>query len=206
MNLFLRAKHWQLFLTMFGLPFLVEIVMMVIIFLNIRQNPDPTIILNYFRFFPLVAIIFIVPLFGWQWSIAVGLQPYLPQWVKMKITKFKVFLIIPIVYIVLILFAITFIFNTQFQSLDTVDLTAQMGAAFAIIFPIHIFSMFCLFYCIYFVAKTIKTVELQRSVSFNDFAGEFFLTWFFPIGIWILQPRINKIIENTGALNFGTEV
>jgi len=55
--------------------------------------------------------------------------------------------------------------------------------------------MFCLFYCLYFVAKTLKTVELQREVSFNDFIAEFFLTWFFPIGVWILQPRINKMIK-----------
>lgn len=41
-------------------------------------------------------------------------------------------------------------------------------------------------------AKTIKTVELQKKVTFSDFAGEFFLLWFSPIGIWILQPKINK--------------
>ena len=47
----------------------------------------------------------------------------------------------------------------------------------------------------YFVAKTLKTVELQKEVLFSDFAGEFFIVWFFPIGIWIIQPKINKIIE-----------
>ena len=67
---------------------------------------------------------------------------------------------------------------------------------FAVIFPLHIFSMFCIFYCLYFVAKTIKTIELQRQVTFSDFAGEFFLIWFFFIGVWILQPRINKMIAD----------
>lgn len=60
----------------------------------------------------------------------------------------------------------------------------------------HLFSMFCLFYCLYFVAKTIKTAELQKETSFGDFAGEFFLIWFYPIGIWFIQPKINRIAKS----------
>jgi len=66
---------------------------------------------------------------------------------------------------------------------------------FGLIIPFHLFSMFCIFYCLYFVAKVFKTVELQRKVTFSDFAGEFFMIWFYPIGIWIVQPKINKMIE-----------
>jgi len=62
---------------------------------------------------------------------------------------------------------------------------------------VHLFSMFCLFYCLYFIAKALKTVELQRPVTFSDYAGEFFLLWFYPVGVWILQPRINQIFAAT---------
>jgi hypothetical protein len=67
---------------------------------------------------------------------------------------------------------------------------------FAIIFPLHLFSMFCIFYCLYFIAKSLKSVELQRPVTFNDYAGEFVLIWFFPIGVWVIQPRINNIFND----------
>lgn len=137
-------------------------------------------------------------LLGWQWSVAIGLQKYLPQGIQMKVTKFKTFFIIPVIYILLILIGITFVFSIHFFGNTSFDTNA--AAAFLLIIPIHLFSMFCLIYCLYFVAKTIKTVELQRPVSFSDFVGEFFLVWFFPIGVWILQPRINKIIENPDAL------
>jgi hypothetical protein len=70
-----------------------------------------------------------------------------------------------------------------------------VGSIFTVIVPIHLFSMFCIFYTIYFVAKTIKTVELKREVKFGDFAGEFFLLWFYPVGVWILQPKLNKMIK-----------
>ena len=72
---------------------------------------------------------------------------------------------------------------------------AFIGGVIGVIVPLHLFSMFCIFYSLYFVAKTFKTVELQRQVSFSDFAGEFFMIWFYPIGIWIVQPKINKMIE-----------
>ena len=67
-------------------------------------------------------------------------------------------------------------------------------AIFALIIPFHLFAMFCIFYCLYFVSKVFKTVELQRKVAFSDFAGEFFMIWFFIVGIWIIQPKINKMI------------
>jgi len=54
-----------------------------------------------------------------------------------------------------------------------------------------------MFYCLYFISKSLKAVELQRDVTFNDYAGEFFLIWFFPIGIWFIQPRINKLFDET---------
>jgi len=54
---------------------------------------------------------------------------------------------------------------------------------------LHILSMFGLIYSFFYVAKTFKTVELQREVSFSDFAGDFFLLLFFPIGVWIIQPK-----------------
>lgn len=46
----------------------------------------------------------------------------------------------------------------------------------------------------YFVAKTITSVEMKKESHFSDYIGDFFLIWFFPVGIWFVQPRINKII------------
>ena len=38
-----------------------------------------------------------------------------------------------------------------------------------------------------------KSAEKQDNVKFEDFVGEFFLIWFFPFGIWKIQPRITNI-------------
>jgi len=48
---------------------------------------------------------------------------------------------------------------------------------------------------IYFVSKSLVLAETGRPAVFYDYAGPFFLVWFFPIGVWIVQPRINRLYE-----------
>jgi len=147
-----------------------------------------------FTIFPIIMIILTVVFFGWFWSVAIGLQKKVPNNVRMKVKKFKIFFFIPMIYILLISIFIGTSLNGLTEN-GTEPNGGLIGSLVAIIVPIHLFSMFCIFYSLYFVAKTFKTVELQREVSFSDFAGEFFMIWFYPIGIWIIQPKINKMIE-----------
>ena len=193
---FLKAKHWQLFLLTFGIPMIFQFVIMGTMFANVANgnNPDPTFMFNYMKFFPIMMIIFMGVFFGWFWSVAVGLQSKVPEDVKMKVKKFKIFFFIPIAYMLFI----TLFMGIQMNGLMTNGTEPSgglIGGLVAVIVPLHLFSMFCIFYSLYFVAKTFKTVELQREVKFSDFAGEFFMIWFYPIGIWIVQPKINKMIE-----------
>jgi hypothetical protein len=195
MGVFLRAKHWQLFVLTFAIPILAEIIFMFSIFSQLLEHPgtlvDVNSIFNYFKFFPIIMLLFMGGLLGWQWSVAIGMQKWVPPGVKMKVGKFKIFFFIPVVYLTLLMTLIFFVFPMNFSNPN--DFVPGFFIAFAIIVPFHLFSMFCLFYCIYFVSKTLKTVELQKEVAFADFALEFFLVWFFPIGVWILQPKINKL-------------
>jgi len=192
MDIFLRAKHWQLFLLTFGIPFILQIVFMVNVFSHIQQSNNPGNIFEPFKYFIPVMIIFCGTLLGWQWSVATGLQKMIPPGFGMNVTTFKVFLIIPVVYMLCIFSLIGYVFSGNF--LDNLQ-GSSVFIVFAVIFPLHLFCMFCLFYCIYFVAKTFKTAELQRPVSVSDYLGEFFLIWFFPIGVWIIQPKINQMLD-----------
>jgi hypothetical protein len=52
------------------------------------------------------------------------------------------------------------------------------------------------------VAKNLVKAETGKRVTFYDYAGPFFLLWFFPIGVWFIQPRINQLYaekHNAGA-------
>ena len=37
--------------------------------------------------------------------------------------------------------------------------------------------------------------ELQRRVQVKEVLGDFFLFLFFPVGVWFLQPKVNRMCE-----------
>jgi hypothetical protein len=192
-NKFLNAKHWQLFTLMFGIPILLQIVAMISMFANIDSdgNPDQAGMLNIMKVFPIIMLLYVGLLFGWLWSIGIGLQKFIPTDIKMKIKKFKIFFFVPLTYILFLLIII----GTTFYGISSGSnaVGGIVGKMLFVVIPLHLFSMFCIFYLLHFVSKTIKTTELKRNVNFSEFAGEFFMIWFFPIGIWFIQPRLNKI-------------
>ncbi len=49
----------------------------------------------------------------------------------------------------------------------------------------------------YFCSKIYKTAVLQREVTLGDHIGELFAAWFLFVGIWIMQPKINKLESGT---------
>jgi hypothetical protein len=183
MTKFLTFKHWQLFGLLMGTPMIFQIISIG----SIVSSNDPT---AEFKFFPVMMILYLGLFLGWFYSLGTNLHKKLPETVNMNLKKFKIFLLIPAIYMVLF----TFYMSSMFSNVSTG--IEPNPAIWGIIFPLHLFSMFCLFYCLYFISKELKAVEWQKPVTFSDFAGEFFLIWFFPLGIWIIQPRINKLFEN----------
>jgi len=182
MTKLLTLKHWQLFCLLFGLPFIFQFVY------------AGTIVVNqgaavYFWIFPIIMILFISLFFGWLYALSTNLHKKLPATVPMNLSLFKTFLIIPAVYLLAISIGMLSMFSTI-----TPD-NPPNPVIIVMILPVHLFSMFCIFYCFYFNAKALRAVELQRPVTFSDFSGEFFLIWFYPVGIWLLQPRINKLFD-----------
>ena len=63
-----------------------------------------------------------------------------------------------------------------------------IGVIIALIFPLPI-RHFLYFLRHVFCCKNFKNSRIQWEVRFSDFVGEFFLIWFYIIGIRILQPK-----------------
>ena len=49
------------------------------------------------------------------------------------------------------------------------------------------------FHMTYFAAKTIIAADKERDVNFKEFLSTMIGYIFFPIGIWFIQPKINKL-------------
>lgn len=199
-NRFLAAKHWQVFIITFGIPILLQLFLMASLFLNISNSlsPDPLQFLRYFRLFPLLMVLSYGGLYLWMWAVGTGLQDKLPETVKMKIGRFKWSIIIPIIYFTILSIIIVVTTNIVINDANFLERDVSFIPPFLFLFLLfHLLSIACIFYSFFFTAKTYKSVELQKEATFSDCMGEFFLIWFFPIGIWFLQPKINKMVKKT---------
>lgn len=177
MKQLIKLKHWQLFLLTWGIPLTI----------NIYSFFDTSIL---FKAFPIILSAFFFGILSWVWSIGTGLHKKLPEGIKLKLWPFRLCIFIPILYMILILL---FSINTEvFEGPNGYG--KQMGITLLpIIVIIHFVSMALLFLGLRFAAKTLKTIEMGRLAHFTEYSRELFLIWFSPIGIWILQPRLNKL-------------
>ncbi|MNV05497.1 hypothetical protein D3C71_958380 [compost metagenome] len=203
-SIFLRAKHWQIFVAMMVIPFVVTVIFSIIIaIMLIGKNPQgPEDVVWIFYLMPIILIASGFIQFAWLWNVITKLGTLIPgDIVKMPSGRIKTFLIIPIIY----LCSIPLFLAPIIGDVSNIDHNPGIILKFAslgfLFFFLHLFCMFCMFHTFYFVAKTIRAAELQRDVTFSDFTGDFFLVWFLPVGIWFLQPRINQLIEAQNGVN-----
>ena len=182
MRFFLTAKHWILFILMFAIPSVIYI-------LSISYSVLTENVVVMLNIFPLILIFSISLLFAWIWSVGNGLHQFTPAKTHLNNKRFRNLLVFAIGYLLILLISmlILFVFNY-----DTI-FSFIGGAGILVILPLHLFSMFCIFYALYYDARTIRSIELKREPEASEYLVEMLLLWIWPIGIWILQPRINAI-------------
>ncbi|MGB2678181.1 MAG: RDD family protein [Candidatus Acidiferrum sp.] len=173
-NFFLRAKHWHIFFLLFGIGYIGGAAALLLRLAHARSPED---LLRVNLPFGVVMVLSMFCLVAWLWSMGSFLNSIGQPALRLRLGFFRFALLYPAVYIIvfLVLFGIT------------------KPALIAVIFPLHFFAMFCLFYDLYLVSKSLALIETGKPVSFPDYAGSFFLLWFFPIGVWFIQPRINRL-------------
>ena len=113
----------------------------------------------------------------WPLLVANELQHLLPKKVQLN---FNFFL------------ANTFIWLAfLFGSIIIIDGSGMRFTGVEVIPVIYVIFAYC--YYLAFPAKILNSIEKQRTANLGEYIGDFFLVLFLPIGIWFLQPRINKV-------------
>lgn len=183
---FLKIKHWQFFLLTIVTPLLLQIIFIII------TIADKTLALDYFFLPILITVLYLGGAFGWMASIGLGFNKLLPDSIKQETGMYTFCLVFPFVCIFLMIATIYTIIIKLPESMSAVSNVTVLGLGIFI----DLFAVFCHFYIFYFTSKIFRTIELRKQITFKDHAGEFFLVWFYIVGIWILQPRINEIYKN----------
>lgn len=133
-----------------------------------------------------VAFLTLGLLLSWFYTLGTHLHRRLPAIATMSLTRFRIAVLLPVVYVFLLLVCGGYAFQGG-------TMGSPNGGLIALFVVLHLSSMACIFYCLYFTAKALKTVEKKSLVPTSEYLGEFFLLWFYPVGIWLLQPRVNHL-------------
>lgn len=174
-SFFLRAKHWQIFILIFGVYCVGQILALKSVVHPIDQ------VAGFGILFWIVMAIFGVCYLTWFWSMGSFLESMAQPELKLKLGLFRFALVYTVSYA---FFFFRFVLNTH-------------PVTTFLIVPLHLIATFCLFYILYFDSKSLALIQRKRPVSFYDYAGLFFLLWLFPIGVWFIQPKINRLyVEN----------
>jgi hypothetical protein len=62
-----------------------------------------------------------------------------------------------------------------------------------VVFMIYMFAS--IFWLASFTAKSLKSNETNEEIDINDYFGDIFRIVFWPIGVWTIQARVNKIFR-----------
>lgn len=172
MKKLLRLKHWQVFM-IFGLSYTTSIA-----FWNSHFSIGNISSLEISVIFGIVSLIFF-----FLWILALGLfvnsiseNPY----------RFRKGLLI---FSVLCSMTGYVELNLQRLAFEGVDIPVWFSLLMA---PLTAFGII---YTFYNVPKSLKSIELDRKVRFKECIVDTILLFAFPIGVWFIQPRINRLIS-----------
>jgi len=174
MRFLLRLKHWQLFFLTWGIPIAIDIYSF--------SNPGLLI-----KLFPLIMTVFSITLLGWIWAISTELSKLTPKEDQLNINRFKLIFSVPIIYIMGI--NLFLLFPDSLKFLETILFSVAL-------IPIHIISLFGILYGCRFAGRAIKTIELGRIATDIESRREYGQIAVSFIGIWTLQPKLNKIVAH----------
>jgi len=168
MKKILSYKHWQLFL--------------LIVILGSWTSPSPLKeIINSISVITFTIWIYAIGVYGQEIVAALGLPT-----LNLKLFRVNV-LLIPIFLIMVFMLA-----PEQTDGNTAKEFNPQT----ILLIPIALYLCFALFQTVIFACKTLATIELKREVKFGDYFVYLILIGMLIIGIWIVQPKVTKLIAD----------
>jgi hypothetical protein len=178
MEVLLRLKHWQIFMLTFGILAIFPALQFIILFSDVAVFGGMINGLLMDRVTALAGVATAVVQACYIYIVGIRLSEKRPN-DNFNENRFKI-----------CLYLMTGIAALQNVIFPLIGFDARGMNLF-----LSIVTLGAGLYTDYFVAKALKSVEMDRESNFDDFTGDFFSFVFFPIGVWWLQPRINNIFD-----------
>jgi hypothetical protein len=169
----LKLNHWQVFLLIYGIPILT-------LFVPFRTlvNPSFKVVLA------VVYIYFMLAVFSWPLAIGMEFFKRLPSSVSISKRNF-IFHFVCICIFIFIIAISNWIYPEWIKT---------YSAIFIVLICYYFISALIV---VRFASKVFASVELGRVAKVSEYVGYIFAIWFSFMGIWIVQPKIKNIINQT---------
>jgi hypothetical protein len=174
----LRTKHWQVFLLAWG-PHAFSILQLIFAPKTIGDN---------FLLWFLLLIVGTTNSFIWAWRVMVEMKRMYPT----NILAFKIAYWIPAISILVFIAELTYNFLIHKRAPSKIN-SLMVWAT------IGILSLVCIAFGLLFIGRMLKAVELKRTPTVREHLFESIVMLVPPIGVWIVQPRLNEIYANQKA-------
>jgi hypothetical protein len=224
-DFFLRSKHWVLFIPI-ALPTILSYTFQGIYGAELQQwsaemqvNGDdmdfgPIDLYDYATYFygyMLVLLVGGLTQLGWLWTMGNDLHDRVTEGFNLKPKTFQVTLAMSGFFLLLTAFGLhqTFIWfadslpgwleNGPPQGEDGMEMIRTVFTYFGGFLLVGFVAFACQIYNVIYVGKMLKSIELGRPAKGGEFAGYAILSYLLIIGIWILQPKVNRLME-TGQM------
>lgn len=109
----------------------------------------------------------------WLYILGSNLFRHVPRDTTLSVNLFRA--------VCLVTFMITLLRPFLFSSIDTIFFILETTLTV---------------YLIYFTSRAIVSIECEQDQPLSTFLGVMISIWIFPVGIWFIQPRIQKIFKN----------
>lgn len=172
----LRAKHWQIFLFLLAGPAMLELAA-----IGFPPNgSSPWRGSGSTGYLDLIAMkLAVLCLVAWLGSLASFLRSVQRAELRMKTRFFRFAVAYAAIY--------SIAFFPEFIPARSVPaLVTEL---------LNLLCVTCLFYVLYFAAKNFALAKTGKPASFDVYVVPFFLLWFFPIGVWFVQPKVNQLFR-----------
>lgn len=187
LHFFLRAKHWQMFLLLFGLCTVGQFVgaVAIVVTAPIPGELGRTALAEFWLLTVASNLVFL----SWLWFMG----SFLCSVVRAELRPGLGFFRVATIYLLVVTFA------------ESAFIVPPKPWLFGLLFPLGLFAFVCAVYVFNFVAKALALAETGKPQVVADFARTLFLLFFFPIGVWSIQPRINRLYVRRGGPGGTTE-
>ncbi len=149
----------------------------------------PTTLCFLFRvpFQPLVVanigLFMLVVLCAWMYSVGTWCNARLPEARQSGILVFALTLVMPLLYVLMYIL----LYLPQLQSGGPPEKPPLW------LLPMHMLSMLSIFYAFWYTARKYKSLAENEDADFMIFSSTFFWLFIFPLGVWIIQPEVNRL-------------